>query len=85
MTSNVSEDFYSRIGYDKMLESYKNSLDSMVGPTEIMVCGDTLQVDDYEKYGWSIFDPEAKKFRHETVFPQEKQKAFLLGAEFTKK
>lgn len=85
MTSNVSEDFYPRIGYDKMLESYKNSLDSMVGPTEIMVCGDTLQVDDYEKYGWSIFDPEAKKFRHETVFPQEKQKAFLLGAEFTKK
>lgn len=81
MTSNVSEDFYSRIGYDKMLENYKNSLDSMVGPTKIMVCGDTLQVDDYEKYGWSVFDPDAKKLRHEKVFPQEKQKAFLLGAE----
>ncbi len=81
MTSNVSEDFYPRIGYDKMLENYKNSLDSMVGPTKIMVCGDTLQVDDYEKYGWSVFDPDAKKLRHEKVFPQEKQKAFLLGAE----
>jgi len=84
MTSNVSEDFYGQIGYEKMLEGYKNTLENMVGPTKTMVCGDTLQVDNYEKYGWSIFDPEAKKLRHETVFPQEKEKAFLLGAEIAK-
>lgn len=26
-----------------------------------------------------MFDPEAKKERHETVFPKERQKAFDLG------
>ena len=85
MTSNVSEDFYAQIGYDKMLEDYKNRFESMVGPTEIMICGDTLQVDDYEKYDWTMFDPNAKKLRRETVFPKEMEKAFSLGAEIAGK
>ncbi len=84
MTSNCSEEFYSQIGYDKMLENYKNTLSGMVGPTKIMVCGDTLQVSDYSKYNWTMFDPEAKKTRHDTVFPTEKEKAFSLGAEMVK-
>ena len=84
MTSNCSEDFYSQIGYDKMLENYKNTLSGMVGPTKIMVSGDTLQVNDYSKYNWTMFDSEAKKVRHDTVFPQEIEKAFLLGAEMVK-
>lgn len=85
MTSNCSEDFYSQIGYDKMLENYKNTLSRMVGPTEIMVCGDTLQVNDYSKYNWTMFNPEAKKARHEEVFPKDLEKAFALGAEVAKK
>ena len=84
MTSNCAEDFYSQIGYDKMLENYKNSLSGMVGPTKVMICGDTLQVNNYSKYNWTMFDPEAKKNRHETVFPSEKEKAFSLGAEMVK-
>ena len=84
MTSNCSEDFYSQIGYDKMLENYKNTLSGMVGPTKVMVSGDTLQVNDYSKYNWTMFDPEAKKVRHDTIFPQEMEKAFLLGAEMVK-
>ena len=85
MTSNCSEDFYSQIGYDKMLENYKNTLSRMVGPTEIMVCGDTLQVKDYSKYNWTMFNPEAKKARHEEVFPKDLEKAYALGAEMAKK
>ncbi len=84
MTSNCSEEYYSQIGYDKMLENYKNSLSSMVGPTQVMVCGNTLQVSDYGKYNWTMFDAELKKSRHETIFPTEKQKAFELGAEMVK-
>jgi len=84
MTSNCSEEFYTQIGYDKMLEKYKNSLSRMVGPTKVMICGDTLQVNDYSKYNWTMFDPEAKKARHDTVFPREKEKAFSLGAEMVK-
>ncbi len=84
MTSNCSEEYYSQIGYDKMLENYKNTLSGMVGPTKVMVCGNTLQVNDYDKYNWTMFDPEAKKARREAVFPTEKQKAFELGAEMVK-
>ncbi|MBE6882676.1 MAG: flavodoxin family protein [Ruminococcaceae bacterium] len=84
MTSNCSEEFYDKIGYDKMLKKYQNSLNGTVGPTKIMVCGDTLQVDDYEKYGWSIFDPQAKKERREKVFPEDMKKAFSLGAEMVR-
>ncbi len=84
MTSNCSEEFYSQIGYDKMLENYKNTLSGMVGPTKVMVCGDTLQVEDYCKYNWTMFDPEGKKARHNEVFPSEIKKAFSLGAEIVK-
>jgi len=81
MTSNCAEEAYERIGYDKMLESYRRTLSGMVGPTKIMVSGNTLQVNDYEKYNWTMFDPEAKKARHEEVFPRELAKAFSLGEE----
>ena len=49
MTSNCSEEMYSQIGYDRMLENYKNTLSGMVGPTKVMISGDTLQVNDYSK------------------------------------
>lgn len=84
MTSNCSEDIYSKIGYDNMLENYTKSLSGMVGPTKVMVCGDTLQVQDYSKYNWTMFNPEAKKVRHDEVFPNERQKAFSFGAEMVK-
>ena len=81
MTSNASEEYYTPEGYGKMVAGYQNSLSNFIGPTKVMICGDTLQVNDYNKYDWTIFDPEAKKERHENVFPEEKQKAFQLGAE----
>ena len=84
MTSNCSEEYYSQIGYDKMLENYRKNLNGMVGPTKVMVCGDTLQVNDYSRYNWTMFNPEAKKARHEEVFPGEKKKAFDFGVEMVK-
>ncbi len=81
MTSNAAEDFYVQIGYDKMLANYQNMLCNMVGPTKVMISSDTLQVSDYSKYNWTMFDPDAKIKRHETVFPTDKEKAFSLGAE----
>ena len=81
MTSNCPEEVYGQIGYDKMLSNYQQTLSGMVGPTKVMVCGDTLQVNDYSKYQWTMFQPEAKKARHEEVFPEEMKKAFALGAE----
>ena len=79
MTSNASEDFYAQIGYDEVLKRYQGTLGTLVGPTKILISSDTLQVKDYSRYNWTMFNPEAKKARHETVFPQDKQKAFALG------
>lgn len=83
MTSGCPEALYAQAGYDEMLEKYQKSLNGMVGPTKIMVCSDTLQVNDYSKYDWTMFEPEAKKERHEKVFPDDMKKAFALGTEMT--
>ena len=83
MTSNAPEESYAKGGYADMIARYKGSLDSFVGETKVMISGNTLQVNDYSRYDWTMFDPEAKKLRRETVFPAEKEKAFALGAEMT--
>ena len=79
MTSNASEDFYAQIGYDAMLQRYQGSFNTFVGPTKILISSDTLQVKDYSRYNWTMFNPEHKQERHETVFPEDKKKAFALG------
>ena len=85
MTSNAPEEFYTSEGYyGNMISGYQNSMNNFIGPTKVMLCADTLQVNDYDKYDWTMFDPEAKKARHETEFPKEKQEAFQLGAELVK-
>ena len=77
MTSNAPDTMYL-----DLLKRYQQTLDRFVGPTEVLVSGDTLQLKDYSKtdWPWSMFDPEKKKARHESVFPRECQKAFDLGA-----
>ena len=82
MTSNAPDN-----GYQALLGNYQQTLNRFVGPTEVFVSGETLQLKDYSKldWDWSIFDPEAKRIRHETVFPQECQKVCEMGAALTNK
>ena len=77
MTSNAPD-----TGYLDLLRGYQQTLSRFVGPTEVFVCGNTLQLRDYGKtdWPWSMFDPEAKTRRHKEVFPQERRKAFAMGA-----
>ena len=84
MTSNAAEDYYAQIGYDAMLQRYQGSFRTFVGPTKILISSDTLQVKDYSRYHWTMFDHEHKKQRHETVFPEDKQKAFALGEQMAR-
>ena len=84
MTSNASEDYYAQIGYDQMLLRYQGSFNTFVGPTKILISSDTLQVKDYGRYNWTMFDPEHKKARHEAVFPENKKKAFALGEQMVR-
>ncbi len=79
MTSNASD-----TAYTALLENYRQTLDRFIGPTAVFVSGDTLQLKNYEAtdWPWSLFDPEAKKIRHETIFPAECEKVYRLGAEW---
>ena len=79
ITSNASEEYYSQIGYDEMLKRYQSSFNTFVGPTKILISSDTLQVKDYSRYNWTMFDPAHKKERHEDVFPEDKKMAYSLG------
>ena len=81
MTSNAPE-----LMYERLLRKYKQVLKRFVGPTKVFVSGDTLQLKDYSKtdWPWTMFDPEHKQKRHETVFPKECEKAYKLGAEMVK-
>ncbi len=84
MTSNAPEQMYARASYASMIAGYKSTLGNFIGPTQILISGDTLQVNDYDRYDWSMFDIEGKKERREKVFPQERKKAFDMGAELVK-
>ena len=77
MTSNAPDFMYG-----SLLRNYKQSLDRFVGPTELFVSGDTLQLKDYSKtdWQWTMFNPEAKQKRHDKVFPQECRKVYEKGA-----
>ncbi len=85
MTSNAAKEYYAPLGYRKMLKGYQKSLDAFVGNTKVFISGNTLQVKDYSRFNWTMFDPEDKKERHEKVFPEERKKVFALGAEMVRK
>ncbi len=76
MTSNAPDTMYAG-----MLKSYQQTLNRFVGPTKVLVSGNTLQLKDYSKtdWVWSMFDPADKQKRHETVFPEECRKAYETG------
>ena len=78
VTSNAPD-----TGYLNLLRNYQQTLSGFVGPTEVFVSGNTLQLRDYSKtdWPWTMFDPEAKQARHETVFPRERGRVFEMGAE----
>ena len=76
MTSNAPDTMYTGL-----VENYKNTLTCFVGSAETFVAGNTLQLKDYSKtdWPWTLFNPEEKIQRHETVFPEECKKVFEMG------
>ena len=76
MTSNAPD-----TGYLSLLRGYQQTLNRFVGPTQVLVSGNTLQLRDYSRtdWPWTMFDPEEKRQRHETVFPEECRQALARG------
>ena len=77
MTSNAPDTMY-----EEMLKGYQQTLSRFIGPTEVFVSGDTMQLKDYSKtdWEWNLFDPQKKKKRHEEVFPRECEQVSGLAA-----
>ena len=81
MTSNAPDTQYT-----DLLNNYQQTLSRFVGPTDVLVSGETLQLKDYSKldWPWTIYDPVYRQERHETVFPGERQTAYEKGAALVK-
>ena len=82
MTSNAPDTMYTGL-----IDNYQQTMSRFVGPTKVLISGDTLQLKDYSKtdWKWTMFDPDEKQKRHDEVFPQECRKAFELGAALASK
>ena len=80
VTSGVAVENYGAMGYDAMIESYRRILDRSVGETKVVTSGDVLQVSDYSRFNWTLFDPEAKKKGRQERFPKDLEQAAKLGA-----
>ena len=78
-TMNVGEDMIEVMGYNRHFELTRTTFERHFGPCELIVCTDTLQFSDYDKYESERFDKEAKAKRHAEVFPQDCKRAFELG------
>ena len=78
-TMNIPESLFEDFGYHPLFQRYENWMKQYFGHCETLLSTDTLQVKDYSRYHLAGFDADAKYRRHETVFPQDCQKAYELG------
>lgn len=78
-TMNVTEEMATNAGYDKHFAMTKWAMETTFGECELMLCTDTLQYDDYDRYDSAAFDGAVKLKRHREVFPQDCKRAFEMG------
>lgn len=79
-TMNIPESMVKDMRLERVFEFNKYILEMLIGPCESLISFDTLQFEDYSKYVSGMFDAEAKRKRHEEVFPQDCRKAYEMGA-----
>ena len=84
-TMNISEPKFEEFGYNVLFQRYEDWMKHYFGHCETLLATDTLQAKDYSRYHLGMFDAEAKQLRHETVFPQDCQKAYELGVRLASK
>ena len=73
-TTNAPAEYYAKF-YDSLVQTSSR----IIGDTEYVTAADTWQFDDYSKYAADMFVVEAKKRRHQEVFPEECRKAYEMG------
>jgi multimeric flavodoxin WrbA len=84
-TMNVSEDLMKQASYPVHMNLNENVLSRIFGHAESLCSFETLQFEDYDKVVFNYFDPEVRRERRRTVFPEDCKKAFALGARLAQK
>ena len=83
-TMNVSEYLMKDYHYTVHTGLNESVLNRTFGQAESLFSFETLQFEDYSKVVFSYFDPEERKERRRTVFPQDCRRAFELGVRLGK-
>jgi multimeric flavodoxin WrbA len=84
-TGNVLENHLESMGYRAKFDDYKRLFERFIGEAQVLVVTETLQVEDYAKYGMTMFDEAARKKRREEVFPLDCKRAFETGTALAQK
>lgn len=82
-TMNLPEEMMKEYHYPVHMGLNENVLSRTFGQAESFCSFETLQFEDYDKVVFSYFDPEERRKRRKTVFPEDCRKAFELGARLT--
>lgn len=78
-TMNLPEQLMNEYQYPVHMNLNESVLARTFGEAESLCSFETLQFEDYDKVVFNYFDPEERKERRRTVFPQDCRKAFDLG------
>jgi multimeric flavodoxin WrbA len=78
-TMNVSEQEMNDYHYTVHTGQNESFLTLIFGHSESLFSFETLQFADYSKMVSSYFDPEMRRERRRTIFPDDCKKAFELG------
>jgi multimeric flavodoxin WrbA len=79
-TMNMPEHLMEEFRYPVHIGLNENVLTRIFGQAESLWSCETLQFEDYDKVVFNYFDPEVRRERRKTVFPEDCRKAFELGA-----
>jgi multimeric flavodoxin WrbA len=83
-TMNTPEAAMQERGYVQYFKHHEATLQKIYGASEYICSCDTYQFEDYAKVVADRFDPEKKARRRKEVFPTDCEKAFAMGAGFTR-
>lgn len=81
-TMNIPEASLEQTGYTAKFRDYEAFFTRIFGAARTLLSTETLQTNDYGKYGITMISEADRKKRRKEVFPRDCKKAFDLGAEF---
>ncbi|MDD5188104.1 MAG: flavodoxin family protein [Methanoregula sp.] len=83
-TMNVTEQQMQDFKYPVHTGLNEHVLSRAFGHSESLFSFETLQFEDYSKVVFSYYDPEVRRERRRTVFPEDCRRAFELGVRLGK-